>query len=288
MSESVHNIMYNVGEIMETILNIALVINLPLLVYAVFLRPRILTWGAAADEVKMPLIGDELAPSISATRVISINAPLADVWKWVTQLGADRGGFFSYALLEKALGYEMREPEPVTKFQEMEVGRIIPASLDESKSVIKYSFPVVAVEPGKAFVLKEWGAFVLKAISPTQTRLIVRTHGHECPNLLSKVDRFVGEPLHYIMERRMLMGFKAQAETGMPLSSTADNVWLLGIFLSGIGIALLVLIGDGVQAVALSVIYGIIWLWTLLIYNPRSLFSLILFLAITVTIVWGT
>ncbi len=269
---------------METILNIALVLSLPLLVYIVFLRSRILAWGTSDDEVNLPLMGDELAPSISATRAISINAPISEVWKWVTQLGADRGGFFSYALLEKALGYEMREPEHVTEFQGMDVGRVVPASLDESKSVIKFDFPVVAVEPGKAFVLKEWGAFVLNEISPTQTRLIVRTHGQECPNLLSKVDRFVGEPLHYLMERRMLMGFKAQAETGMPLSSTADNVWLLGIFLSGIGIALLAFMGGGVQTVALSIIYGIIWLWTLLIFNPRSPFSLILFLVIAATI----
>jgi hypothetical protein len=273
-------------KIMETILSLALVISLPLLVYVLFLRPRILAWGASDDEAKMPLIGDALAPFISATRAISIDAPVAEVWKWVTQLGADRGGFFSYAFLEKVLGYEMREPELVTEFQGMDVGRIIPASLDESKSVIKYSFPVLAVEPGKAFVLKEWGAFVLNEVGPTHTRLIVRTHGQECPNLLRKVDRFVGEPLHYIMERRMLMGFKAQAETGMRLPSTADNAWLLGIILSGIGIALLALMGGGVQAMVLSVIYGIIWLWTLLIYNPRSMFSLILFVVIAVTIAW--
>jgi len=272
--------------IMETILSIALVISLPLLVYVVYLRPRILAWGASDDEAKMPLIGDELAPSISATRAISIDAPISEVWKWVTQLGADRGGFFSYAFLEKALGYEMREPELVTEFQGMEVGRVIPASLDESKSVIKYSFPVVAVEPGRSFVLKAWGAFVLDEISPTQTRLIVRTHGQECPSLWSKVVDLVGEPLHYLMERRMLMGFKTQAETGVPLSSTPDNVWLLGVFLSGVGIALLVFIGGGAQAAVLSVIYGIIWLWVLLIVNPRSVFSLILFLIIAITIVW--
>jgi len=271
---------------METLLSIALVLSLPLLVYVVFLRPRILAWGASDEEVKMPLVGDGLAPSISATRAISIHAPMAHVWKWVTQLGADRGGFFSYALLEKALGYEMREPESVTEFQGVDVGRVVPASLDESKSVIKFNFSVVAVEPGKAFVLKEWGAFVLNEIGPTQTRFIVRTHGQACPNFPSKVEQFVSEPLHYLMERRMLMGFKVQAETGMPLSSTADNVWLLGIFLSGIGIALLALMGGGVLAVALSVIYGIIWLWTLLIFDPRSPFSLILFLVIAISIGW--
>jgi hypothetical protein len=68
----------------ETLLNIALVAGLPRVVYVVFLRPRSLTWEASDEDVTMPLIGDELAPSSSATRAISIAAPMADVWKWVT------------------------------------------------------------------------------------------------------------------------------------------------------------------------------------------------------------
>lgn len=267
--------------IAELIVNVVLILSLQIIVYIVFLRPRISTWGASVDEVKMPLIGDDLAPSISATRAISIDAPISEVWKWVIQLGADRGGFFSYAFIEKALGYEMRASPSVPEFQDMEVGRVIPASLDEAKSLIKYSFPVVAVEPGRSFVLKEWGAFVLREIGPTQTRLIVRTHGRTYPNLLSEVADFVGPPLHYIMERRMLIGFKAQAEAGEPPSSTADNVWLLGLLLSGIGIALTIFMGGGV----LSVIYGILWLWTLLILDPQPVFSLALFLIIAVTAV---
>jgi hypothetical protein len=269
--------------ILGLIANVALIMSLQILVYIVFLRPKILAWGASDDEVNMPLIGDDLAPSISATRAISINAPISEVWKWVIQLGADRGGFFSYAFIEKAMGYEMREAESEPEFYDMDVGRIVPASLDESKSIIKYNFPVVAVEPGESFVLKEWGAFVLREISPTQTRLIVRTHGREYPNLLSKLVDSAGQALHYIMERRMLMGFKAQAEGDGRLSSTADNLWLLGLVLAGIGIALMVFIGDGIPAVALTAVYGILWLWTLLILDPRPAFSLALFLIIAVT-----
>ena len=272
------------SSIMVSILDITLIVSLQIIVYIVLLRLKILTWGASEDEGKMPLIGDDLAPNISATRAISIAAPISEVWKWIVQLGADRGGFFSYSFLEKALGYEMREAESVPEFQDMEVGRIVPASINESKSLIKFNFPVVAVEPGKSFVLENWGAFVLKEISPTQTRLIVRTHGRETPNLQSKFVDFIGTPLHYIMERRMLMGFKAQAEAGMRLSSTADNLWLLGILLSGIGIALMALTGEGIQGVLLSVIYGVIWLWTLLILDPRPIFSMILFLMIVTTI----
>lgn len=268
-------------EITETILSIILVLSLQLMVYILCLRPKILTWGASKNEVEMPLPGDDLAPYISATRAITIDAPISRVWQWVIQLGADRGGFFSYALLERALGYEMREPERVSEFQDLEVGRIIPASLDASKSLIKFNFPVVAVEPGEYFVLGNWGAFVLQATGPTQTRLIVRTHGQEAPNLLKKVDDFVGEALHYIMERRMLLGFKSQIETGKPLSAVADNLWLLGLFLSAVGIALIIFTGEGILGGLLAVVFGFAWLWALLIWEPRPVFSLSLLLAVT-------
>jgi hypothetical protein len=272
------------SKIMESILNIALVIGFQIAVYAVFLRSKILAWGASRDEAAMPLIGDDLAPNISSTRAISIHAPISEVWKWVIQLGADRGGFFSYSLLEKALGYEMREGEPVPEFQEMEVGRIVSGSIDESKSLIKYNFRVVVVEPGKSFVLENWGAFVLKENNSKQTRLIVRTHGRQLPDLKSRIEDFIFMPLHYIMERRMLMGMKARVE-GVRLSATSDNLWLLGVLLSGIGIALVIFSGHGIQNIFLSVLYGVAWLWTLLILEPQPKYSMALLLIEVVTII---
>ena len=272
------------SKIMESVLNIALVIGVQIIVYVVFLRSKIMAWGASADEATMPLIGDELASGISSTRAISINAPISEVWKWIIQLGADRGGFFSYLFVEKALGYKAREESPTPEFQEMEVGRNVPGSIDESKSVIKYNFQVVAIETGKSFVLENWGAFVLKEINSEQTRLIVRTHEGQLPDLKSKVEDFIFMPLHYIMERRMLMGIKSKVE-GARLSAASDNVWLLGVLLSGIGIALTIFLGQGIQNVFLSVIYGVALLWTFLIFEPQPKYSMTLLLIETVTLI---
>jgi hypothetical protein len=272
------------SKITESILNIALVIGVQIIVYIVFLRSKITAWGASADEVTMPLIGDNLASGISSTRAISINAPISEVWKWVIQLGADRGGFFSYLFLEKALGYKAREESPTPEFQEMEVGRNVPGSIDESKCVIKYAFRVVAVETGKSFVLENWGAFVLREINSEQTRLIVRTHEQTLPNLKSKIEDFIFIPLHYIMEKRMLMGMKAQVE-GRRLSEVSDNLWLLGVFLPGVGIAVGILFGQGILNVSLSIIYGILWLLTFLIFEPKPKYSLSLLLLEAVTII---
>lgn len=277
------------SNIEESFLILLLIFFIQLIVYIIFLQPLILTWGASENEKKMPLVGDNSAPYIRSTRAISINAPVSEVWKWLIQLGADRGGFFSYAFIEKALGYETRNADNIVpEFQEMKVGRIVPGSLDESKSIIKYNFPVVYVEPGTSFVLKGWGAFVLKKLNTKQTRLIVRTHGRELPDLMSKIGDFFETPLHYIMERRMLMGIKARAEagSGVKLSSTLDILWLLGVALSGIGIFIIVLMGRGIQCVLLPVIYGIIWLWPLLVSEPKPIYSMILLFIVAVTMVW--
>ena len=277
------------SNIKKSFLILMLIVFIQLIVYTIFLQPLILTWGASENEIKMPLVGDNLAPYTRSTRAISINAPISDVWKLLIQLGADRGGFFSYAFIEKALGYKTRNADNIVpEFQEMKVGRIVPGSLDESKSIIKYNFPVVYVEPGNSFVLKGWGAFVLKKLNTKQTRLIVRTHGRELPSLKSKIGDFFEMPLHYIMERRMLMGIKARAEagSGVQLSSTSDILWLFGVFLSGIGIFLIVLMGRGIQRVLLSAIYGIIWLWSLLIFDPQPIYSMILLFVVAMTMVW--
>ena len=127
--------------------------------------------------------GDHPAPFISSTRSITINAPISEVWDWVIQLGADRGGFYSYWFIERPLGYKYREKNRVeAEFKDMEVGRVIKASIDPSMSFIEYNFPVIAVDPGKSFVLKNWGCFLLNAIDSTRTRLIVRTHGQSLTN----------------------------------------------------------------------------------------------------------
>src|SRR5690349_20063368 len=68
--------------------------------------PWMYTWGARPDEVRATLPGDELvAPdACRTTRALTIDAPRRDVWAWLVQLGEGRGGFYSYSLLERAVG----------------------------------------------------------------------------------------------------------------------------------------------------------------------------------------
>ncbi len=59
-------------------------------------------WGATDEEIVLALPGDELAPQplIHWTNAIDVNAPPADVWPWIAQLGDTRGGFYSYTFIQ--------------------------------------------------------------------------------------------------------------------------------------------------------------------------------------------
>ena len=51
----------------------------------------------------LPLPGDDLVPEATMieTHQIDIDAPVAAVWPWLVQLGYERGGFYSFDLLER-------------------------------------------------------------------------------------------------------------------------------------------------------------------------------------------
>jgi hypothetical protein len=170
----------------------------------------------------------------------------------------------------------------------MEAGRVIKTSLDPSMSFIAYNFPVVSVDSGKSFVLKNWGCFLLNEVDSTRTRLIVRTHGQSLSNWTDYLDYFFMMPLHYLMERRMLIGIKSRSEVGPgePFSSTNDILWFLGICLSFCGIAALLFTSKTIQSESVVVLYSVIWLLMLFIADPIPVYYMALLLTLVISILW--
>lgn len=76
------------------------------LAYRTLLRPWHERWGASDEEVAAHLPGDDLivGAASQATRAITIDAPADVVWGWLIQIGAERGGFYSYDRLEDLFG----------------------------------------------------------------------------------------------------------------------------------------------------------------------------------------
>lgn len=203
-----------------------------LVVYIAAVRPWLLHWGATPGEVCRSLPSDDIVPrplSVS-TRAITINAPAAEVWPWIAQIGCGRAGWYSYDLLDN--GGVPSASRILPEYQDVKVGDAVPAVPDKS-----FNFRVVAVQPGEYLTLggafnpfggqesldpndpanrvyfnADW-TFYVEPTGPATTRLIVRFKVDAKPRLLGVASVYpVLEPLSFIMEQKMLRGIKERAE----------------------------------------------------------------------------
>lgn len=184
--------------------------------YAAVIRPWHLRWGATDEEAEMRLPGDELVDTSleSATHAITIHAPAERVWPWLAQIGQGRGGFYSYAALENAVGCRMRNAEVILpQLQEIRAGDPISFHPKAPTGM------AVHVEPNRALVISDnhantwtWGLY-LKPIDERTTRLIIRARGRLETGPLGSISHYLlMEPAHFIMERKMMLTIKHLAE----------------------------------------------------------------------------
>lgn len=181
------------------------------------LQPLLTTWGATPAEMGEQAPGeDRLAdPRIASTLAVTIDAPPADVWPWLVQLGVGRGGSYSYAWLENLVGCGVRNVE-----------EIVPAlqTLKEGDPIVLHPgappLHVTLLEPGRALALEGW-VFYLKPMA-SHTRLVSRTYvrprrpeASRALRLLDLVTRSVWfDVAHFIMQRKQLLEIKRLAERG--------------------------------------------------------------------------
>ncbi|MDR7082513.1 hypothetical protein J2X01_001802 [Arthrobacter ginsengisoli] len=199
--------------------------------YVLAVRPRLLNWGATSQESAGPLPGDELVqtPRMQSTRAVTINAPAESIWPWLVQLGAGRGGMYSYDLLENAAGLGIHSTDRILpEYQQLDVGDLIPLGPDvgipvrrlETGSVLALGGSMDPrtgriTAPGSATAgprLELGWTFVLQPVDGRTTRLLSRTRYDYSPLPVGLILRPVLEPLQFIMERRMLLGIKSRAE----------------------------------------------------------------------------
>jgi hypothetical protein len=118
-------------------------------VYLLIVRPWHLRWGATDEDVRKSLPGDELVPhpTLESTRALTIQAPVKEVWRWLVQLGQDRGGFYSYDRLENLAGADIHNVERIVpQMQHLKVGDFVPMAPIEW-AVPTGGFTVVRIEP---------------------------------------------------------------------------------------------------------------------------------------------
>lgn len=261
---------------LKSIFIIIFLIAFQIAAHKIFIKPWVSEWGVSQAEVTAKIPNDEKAEFIVATRAITINKPLDNVWLWVNQLGADRSGFFSYYFIEKAMGYYTREPNLVTvQMPEFKVGDVVRGSITPETSLMLYEFPVIDVKTNDYFTMENWGTFQFTKINNHQTRLIIRTYGQDRGSFFANQVDYIAYALHYIMERGTLNGFKRRIEhgEGVAFSPLADLLWFSLIVVSGLFIGLMVFIRQGKTAIAMPFLFSSLWIVTLFILPPSPIYS---------------
>ena len=200
-------------------------------VYAFIVRPWMLRWGATDKEVASPFPGDKYIPNakLCATNAVTIQAPPAQVWPWIVQIGEGRGGFYSYDWIENALGLEMDSTYQILEeYQQLKVGDKVPLAEEG------FQMPVQVLEREKTLVLhldtrtmntvmSDWldrgdfahltWSFYLDELEGGRTRLVqrFRANWNQTPKNWIFYRLFL-EPGSFIMQRKMLLGIKERAE----------------------------------------------------------------------------
>ena len=187
--------------------------------YRAELKSRIYTWGARDDEVEAVLPGDELvqADTPRTTRGVTIDAPAESVWPWLVQIGEDRGGFYSYSWLERAVGARIHNAGALhPEWQDLRVGDTVWLARrfgEQARQV------VVAIRPTSHLILMSpedaervrrgqvasgsW-AFYLRR-QRGRTRLLARGSG-------GAVGHAAFDIAHFVMEQKMLRGIRDRAQ----------------------------------------------------------------------------
>jgi hypothetical protein len=189
-------------------------------VYRRMVWPWITTWGATDTEIEQPLSADVLMRSgvPHTTRAITIDAPAAEVWRWLVQIGENQAGFYSYAWLERLARTNMQNADCVHEaWQHREVGdsiwlgqrwgelgRQVAAVVEPERALAMVSPADFATIEAGQLASGYWG-FFLEPIDSRRTRLLARSSG-------GAVGTAFFDLVHFVMEQKMMRGIKQRAE----------------------------------------------------------------------------
>lgn len=204
----------------------------------VILRPllagRYRRWGATDEETARQLPGDERvpAPLVTQTMAVTIKAGAAAVWPWLAQIGQERGGMYSYELLENLARCQMHNADRIVPEWELQVGDLVrlgPPGYPVHKVVglerghwlllagadIKTGeAPDLPVSGQEEYTNYSW-VFYLQERRDGTTRLVTRNRLDYAPHsfALKLTWEWLTDPIGFVMTRKMLLEIKQRAES---------------------------------------------------------------------------
>lgn len=194
---------------------------------APILRHRFNRWGATPEELRATMPGDELvrSPRLGYTRAISIDAPVADVWPWLVQIGQGRGGLYSFDGLENLARCNIHSADRILdQHQTLNPGDLIRLGPEGYPCFQVWlaraptDLVLIGADPKPPHEIPPndstggratWQWALRPAASGLGTRVIVRQR-LTYPNSLSVMWHIV-EPIGFVMERQMLLGLQQRA-----------------------------------------------------------------------------
>jgi hypothetical protein len=189
---------------------------------------RARNWGALPFEMALPVPGDELVPEPASrtTMGVHIDAPPGEVWRWLVQIGQDRGGMYSYERLENLFGLHVDNADMVhERWQRLAVGdRIVLVPKGWGPLPDGYALTVARIEYRRLLVLRQappehpWNAvwtFMIEPVDATCCRLVSRSRAQSPESAALRLATAAMAPITTIMTRRMLLGIKQRAEAAV-------------------------------------------------------------------------
>lgn len=198
--------------------------------YARWARPRLLRWGATAEEAAGPFPGAGVVPGgvRTSTMAVTLAVPPAEVWPWLVQMGADRAGWYSWDRLDNwgTASADRIHPE----WQELRVGDRLAGTPDG-----RQAWEVAVLEPERflglrmsldlrgrpfdpagerprSFTDSLWG-FHLRELPGGRTRLVVSGYWLLQPWWLQPaMSVLVLEPSHWVMQTRQFANLRRRVE----------------------------------------------------------------------------
>jgi hypothetical protein len=191
-----------------------------------FLRGVRSHWGVDETTAARRLPGDELVPEPrwSWTHGVEIDATPGEVWPWIAQMGADKGGFYSYEWLENLAGCGIHNAETTRAEWEVRPGDAMMLHPKMPKLrvagvepgwwfVVEGAADLAAKRDGKPWVAVSW-LFYLEPLDGGRTRFVSRFRSRASDDFLTRLQfgPYLTESVGFVMDRRMLLGVKERVE----------------------------------------------------------------------------
>jgi hypothetical protein len=216
---------------MKSLRRFAVLVTVAAGVYVLYVRPRMLRWGASDEEVTDPYPGADLIPGgrRGATMAATIDAPPSRVWPWLVQMGCDRAGWYSWDRLDNAGVPSAQHIHP--EWQRLSVGDRLAstpsgrawfevATLDPQHFLglrapidLRSGRPFDTARPRPPIYVDALWGFQLKEAPEGRTRLVVSGYASARPRWLQTImDLLFWEPAHWVMQTRQFANLKRRAE----------------------------------------------------------------------------